>query len=294
MGGKAPFNAEQREERRAVVARCHHGSIKALAAALTIVIAVTSDALAWGTEGHHIVAEIAEQYLEPAAVRQVRELLALENATTLTEVSAWADAIRSQRRETARWHFVNIPIHPPGGMPQGYDAAHDCPRDDCVVGAIERFTAVLHDKDAPARDRLEALKFVVHFVADLHQPLHASNDGDRGGNTVAVILNERETSLHAVWDWGILAPAVGGDERVYALKLTHAITSAERDLWSAGGTVAWATESYQIAQRLIYAEWPHGPGALPDDYVAKALPLVNAQLEKAGVRLAAVLNAALR
>jgi hypothetical protein len=268
--------------------------MKALTAALAIVVGLTGHALAWGTEGHRIVAEIAEQYLEPGAARQVRGLLALENATTLADVSTWADEIRGQRRDTARWHFVNIPIHTPAGGPAAYDAARDCPGNDCVIGAIERFTAALRDKDAPARERLEALKFVVHFVADLHQPLHASNDNDRGGNTVAVILDGRETSLHAVWDWGILATAVGRDERAYALQLARAITQAELDQWNSGGTAAWARESYAIAQRLIYGEWPHGPGTLPDDYAAKALPVVNEQLEKAGVRLAAVLNAALR
>jgi hypothetical protein len=76
--------------------------------------------------------------------------------------------------------------------------------------------AVLHDKAAPARQRLEALKFVVHFVADIHQPLHCADDGDRGGNRVRVIFLGRNTNLHAVWDWGILAPAVAGDERASA------------------------------------------------------------------------------
>jgi hypothetical protein len=102
--------------------------MKALAAPLAIVIALTSQAVAWGGEGHRLVAEIAERYLEPETARRVRELLALENATTLAEVSTWADEIRSQWRETAPWHYVNIPIHPSAGTPSGYDAARDCPR----------------------------------------------------------------------------------------------------------------------------------------------------------------------
>jgi hypothetical protein len=88
---------------------------RAITAALLLLLGVRAPALAWGSEGHRVVAEIAEQYLEPATARQIRELLAIENATTLAQVSTWADEIRPQRRETARWHFVDIPIHPPGG-----------------------------------------------------------------------------------------------------------------------------------------------------------------------------------
>lgn len=261
--------------------------------AVLLLLSLPTPALAWGSEGHHIVADIAEQYLEPAAARQVRELLAIENATTLAQVSTWADDIRPQRPETARWHFVDIPIHPPAGTPAAYDAERDCPDGDCVVAAIERFDAVLRDKAAAPRDRLEALKFVVHFVADVHQPLHCADDGDRGGNDIHVTFRGRRMNLHAVWDWGILAPAVAGDERAYALRLAKAITPSELDQWRSGTLADWANESYGIARRLIYGEWPHGPGTLPASYEATALPVVNEQLAKAGVRLAAVLNASL-
>jgi hypothetical protein len=91
---------------------CYVRAMKAITAALLVVIDLTGPALAWGSEGHRIVAEIAEQYLEPATARRVRELLAIENATTLAQVSTWADEIRPQRRETAPWHFVDIPTHP--------------------------------------------------------------------------------------------------------------------------------------------------------------------------------------
>src|SRR6266849_3910782 len=100
-----------------------------------LVLAATSGhALAWGDEGHRLVAEIAEQYLEAGTARQVRELLAAENATTLAEVSTWADEIRGQRRDTARWHFVNVPVDPPASGPAVCDAARDCPGNDCVIG----------------------------------------------------------------------------------------------------------------------------------------------------------------
>jgi hypothetical protein len=159
--------------------------------------------------------------------------------------------------------------------------------------AIERFAAVLRDRSAPPRERLEAPKFVVHFVADEHQPLHCADNGDllhcadngdRGGNDIHVTFRGRRTNLHAVWDTGILAPAVAGDERADALRLAKAITPAELAQWRAGTPVDWANESYGIARRLIYGEWPHEPGPLPASYETAALPVVNEQLEKAGLR----------
>jgi hypothetical protein len=268
--------------------------MKALAAALAIVLLLTGRAFAWGDEGHRLAAEIAEQYLEPETARQVRELLALENATTLAEVSTWADEIRGQRRETARWHYVNIPIHPPEGTPAAYDAARDCPRGECVVAKIDELAAVLRDKGTSARERLEALKFLVHLVADVHQPLHASNDGDRGGNDLRVVFLGRQTNLHAVWDTGILFAAGIGDERAFAMELMRSIVPADLTQWRGGSAATWATESSDIARRLIYGKWERGPGPLQSSYVTTTLPVVRVQLDKAGVRLAAVLNDALR
>ena len=104
----------------------------------------------------------------------------------------------------------------------------------------------------------------------------------------------RPTNLHAVWDSGILEGAHIGDERAYALPLAKAITPDESERWRVGPAATWATESYSLARQLIYGEWPHGPGALPADYEDAALLVVNVQIEKAGVRLASLLNAALK
>ena len=204
-------------------------------------------------------------------------------------MSTWADEIRPQHPETRRWHFVSIPIHPAAGEPSGYDSARDCPQDECVVAKIEEFERVLADPQASERQRLEALKYVVHFIGDLHQPLHASNNDDRGGNEVAVTFMGQQASLHAVWNSAIIGPAVKGDERAYALRLAGDITLAERQQWSAGSAVSWANESYSIAVHMIYGQLPHG-GTLPDIYETEALPIVNQQLSRAGVRLAVVLN----
>jgi hypothetical protein len=248
-----------------------------LAIALILLSLVPARAFAWGSEGHRIIAEIAEQYLESETAQQIHALLDIENATTLAEIANWADQIRPQRRETAPWHFVNIPISAPG-----YDATRDCAGGNCVVAKIDQFTAELRNGSAPPQQRLEALKFVVHFVGDLHQPLHASDDNDRGGNQIRVKFRGHRTNLHAVWDAAILTPAVNGDERAYAMNLNHQIMPGDVQAWPKGTPEQWANESHAIAVKMIYCELPHR-GALPASYERAALPIVNEQLEKAGL-----------
>jgi hypothetical protein len=161
------------------------------------------------------------------------------------------------------------------------------------VAKIEDFLAELRNRSLPESERLEALKFVVHFVGDVHQPLHASDNGDRGGNEIRVTFERHRTNLHAVWDSGILAPAVQGDERAYALRLLRDITPEKITAWRAGSTVDWANESHAVAVTAIYGRLPRDAGTLPAAYENEALPLVNEQLERAGVRLAFALNSAL-
>lgn len=264
----------------------------ALLIGLAVFLANPIQARAWGYEAHRIIAEIAEQFLEPEIAPQVRELLAIENVTTLADVSTWADEIRLQRRETGPWHYVNIPITLPTGEPTAYDAARDCPLDACVVAKIEEFERTLRDHLLPERQRLEALKYIVHFVGDAHQPLHVSNNHDHGGNDDPVIFMGLQTNLHAVWDSSIIAPAVRGNERAYALQLVQSISEEQHQRWSEGSLISWVNEGHEIAARTIYGELPY-IGKLPDDYETKALPIVNEQLKRAGVRLAAVLNACL-
>jgi hypothetical protein len=267
-------------------------AVRAWAIALLFVLASKSNVGGWGLEGHRVIAEIAELHLEVATARDVRELLALENVTTLAQVAMWADQIRLQRRETAQWHFVNIPIRPPSGTPAAYDSQRDCPQDNCIVAKIDELARDLSDRTAPPRRRLETLKYLTHFVADIHQPLHSANNNDRGGNNTWVELNGKRTTLHALWDTSILAPAVNRDERTYALSLARSITQTRRTLWR-GSPPDWANESYEIAATVIYKGQPAPLGILPASYEAEMLPIVNQQLQRAGVRLAAVLNAAL-
>jgi hypothetical protein len=261
--------------------------MRRLAIVLIVAFLMPTRAFAWGSEGHRIIAEIAEQHLEPDTAKRVRDLLAIENNTSLADIANWADQIRRQRRDTAPWHFVDIPVDA-----STYDPARDCRRRSCIVAQLDRFIAVLRRSSAPSRERLEALKFVVHFVGDLHQPLHAADNDDRGGNDVHVIFSGHRTNLHAVWDSGLLAPVVNGDERAYALRLAHAITPNQIRQWQNGSTVAWVNESHGIAVEEIYGKLAHDAGRLPASYERQALSMVNEQLERAGVRLAYVLNVA--
>ena len=167
-----------------------------------------------------------------------------------------------------------------------------CVSSVCVVSP-ELWPQTLADPQASQHQRLEALKYVIHFIGDVHQPLHVANNDDRGGNDVAVTFMGHQTNLHAVWNSGIIGSAVKGDERAYALRLAGDITLAERQQWSVESAVSWANESYSIAVHMIYGQLPHS-GTLPDSYETEALPIANQQLSRAGVRLAMVLNTCLR
>ena len=208
------------------------------------------------------------------------------------------DQIRRERRETAPWHYVNIPVES-----DGYDAKRDGNNGDNVIDvidAVERFAKVLADHNAPREDRVEALKFVVHFIGDLHQPLHcADRNGDKGGNKRLVFFLDRPkaVSLHAVWDTFIL-PTSKGKQSVaeYGAALNARITSKQAKAWASGTPAEWAMESWRLAREVAYAGVPADgePPKLGEDYVAKAQPVVEEQIQKAGVRLAAALNLAFR
>jgi hypothetical protein len=246
-------------------------------------------ARAWGQSGHSIIAEIAQRRLEPSALRKVKELLGGE--VSLASVASWADGVRLIRPNTYNWHFVDIPYDA-----TSYDPARDCKgttKGDCVIAAIERFRKELGDPSRPSAERTEALMFLVHFMGDIHQPLHcAERNHDQGGNAVRVSFFGRPMNLHAVWDYGII------DRRTY--DWGEYVRHLERDwfpdhdiaAFGNGDPAEWAWATHQLAVNVAYA--------LPDDlnltdeYYAKSLPAVDQQLALAGVRLAKLLNDTLR
>ena len=174
-------------------------------------LSAQTDLFAWGRDGHAIIAQIAEARLTPQAKAGVEELL---GKRTMSSVASWADTIRKDREETSPWHYVNIPYEM-----RGYDPARDGKNGENVIDKIVDFANVLNDRKRPEAEREEALKFLIHFVGDLHQPLHCSErNEDRGGNFRLVFFLEKPEaiSLHRAWDSEILEHIMktAGDEKL--------------------------------------------------------------------------------
>lgn len=229
---------------------------------------------AWGENGHKIVAMLAEAQLSSLARQEVNRLLALEPGATLPSISTWADEHRSPA--TAPWHYVNFPR---GEC--NYQAERDCPDGKCVVGAINRQIEILHSPGDDVK-RLTALKYVVHFVGDIHQPLHAGFGHDRGGNSYQLQAFMRGSNLHAVWDSGLIN-AMQKENDAIVKDLLVLSQPIQKSAFSAAAT---AMESCHIVSR---------PDFYPDRLVTPAYvktygPVLADQLARAGYRLAQVLN----
>ena len=253
--------------------------------------------LAWGVEGHRLVARVAWAQMTPAAKAAVTRLLGDEDFAT---VSTWADEVKSKRPETYNWHFVDVPYGE-----KAYDAARDCPnseKGDCIIAALARAEQTMRNPARSENERREALKFFVHFMGDLHQPLHAIDNRDRGGNDVRAAVDghppaegRNNPNLHSVWD-SVLIGARGKTEETYGPWLieqvkVHPVPSGPIDY------TAWALESHRLAEDAVYT-YPGfhagAPGAeaveLNAAYQQKAHGLIDVQLQRAGVRLGRILN----
>ena len=235
----------------------------------------------WGPDGHKIVARIAERHLEAKAARAVRQILGPDRK--LADIASIADDVRNE--QTGPWHYVNIPI-----SSSVFEGALYCPNNHCVVGAIERFRDQLKAPGTSPQAAFEALYNVVHFVGDMHQPLHCGDRRDRGGNEVKVEFLGKPTNLHRVWDSGIL-DFLHMDWEILARKLGK-ISKSKRSAWSRGSVESWAMESHDLARDVAYRfQTPaSGPVVLGEAYARRGGPVVRRQLAKAGIRLAYVLN----
>lgn len=260
----------------------------ALATAFTLAALAASarSAHAWGREGHRAAARLTESRLSPAALAAVRGLL--EEGESLADASTWADEVRRSYPVSRPWHYVNFPITAPC-----YDARF-CPRRGCVVSKIEDFRKVLADRTAPRAERQEALRFLVHFVQDLHQPLHVGNREDRGGNDTQVQFFGKGSNLHKVWDSGLFDRGHDGEADLLA-RLETLAAADDAQTWASGTTEDWADESLQAARRAYVqpdVDLPLRSGAkLGAAYQVIHLPVAETRLAQAGVRLAEILNA---
>lgn len=256
-----------------------------LLAGLLAALLFQTAAFAWGRVGHRVVAQVATLHLSPQARAAIAQLL--PPGESLESIANWADEVRPERKETSTWHYINFPISAPAGPWKPF-----CPDSGCVVQAVLDMQARLADRSQPAAARAEALKFLVHFTADLHQPLHAGDQSDRGGNDIPVVFRNRPTNLHSLWDTPLVLAAL--DQPGVRARLARPAGRFERRRLQQGDPALWAWQSHDISRDAAYSPLPKArPAVIPDSYVATAAPAIELQLRRAGLRLARLLNTAL-
>jgi hypothetical protein len=310
--------------------------MSSFAAGLSLLFVHAPTALAWGCKGHQTVAYLAEKHLTPEA-KQMFQALLTENpidpqlkrycGNALTDVFAdaatWADDERTKAPKTAPWHFIDIPL---GAKPD--QVKEFCGATGCVTQAIVDQLAILKDKSAAAADRATALRFIIHFVGDLHQPLHATTNSDRGGNCVPVKYLRRNPhaaggsyipNLHGIWDTDLVERDMeGASPSEFADTLDTQFAASEASWQKAEMQLeAWAWEGHQFAAATSYGALPVKIAIEPNVAVEKctddndignrmlqlheaagqayqdaAAPVIEERLAQAGVRLAMILNEA--
>jgi nuclease S1 len=244
---------------------------------------------AWGGYGHRLIARLAETELTPQARAEVARLLGAADdrkrgQRMLGDIADWADDLRDDHpalgRATTRWHYINL-----GEDRCRYAPRKHCPDGNCVIGAIETQRGILADRKQPAEARARALKFLVHFVGDAHQPLHAGYARDKGGNTFQIRLNGKGSNLHTLWDREIVASAKLGEDRYLQHLLRMPLPDAAR--MDIGKPIAWTEASCRIVLRDGF----YPPRAkIEPAYFTQWRPTADAQMRIAGHRLAAMLN----
>ncbi len=253
----------------------------ALIASLTSICLFSSSlAMAWGQTGHRVTGAIAEHYLSAKAKSAIERLLPNES---LAEASTWPDEMRSHpdeywQKTATPWHWVTIPGD------KTYSQVGAPPQGDAYV-ALQHFREMLINPKSTTADKQKALRFIVHLIGDLHQPLHAGNGTDRGGNDVKVRFFWENSNLHRVWDSQMIA-----QRKLSYTEWTHwllqKISQQDRALWRDTDPQTWITESVAI-RKTIY---PDDANNMNYDYVFDHIPTVKQRLQQAGVRIADYLN----
>lgn len=275
--------------------------ILALAALLTL---MASPASAYWEYGHETVAAIAYRNVKPQTRAAIDRLLArqalLETPTcparTIEQASVWADCIKplGQRFSYAyNWHYQNVNICKP------FELKANCPDGNCVSAQIERDVKLLQDKAVPLREKVMALAFLVHFVGDLHQPLHAGDKGDLGGNRARSdygIYTPERLNLHTIWDGWLAERAISTPPPLVA-----AYSAEQRAVMGAGTVEDWSRENWQVARDVAYASAFGGDpcradlperGKLDDKTIGMLVDPLRLQITRGGLRLARLLDEA--
>jgi hypothetical protein len=270
-------------------------------------ITLASHASAWGSLGHNTVAYIAQSFLAPSTIQYTQTLLNDTSSAYLANVATWADSYRSQPGGafSAPYHYIDALDSPPTSCNVDYE--RDCPEEGCIVSAIANYTKRFQDEAIGLVERQKALKWVVHFLGDVHQPLHVENLAV-GGNTINVTFANSSTNLHRVWDTSIPEKFVGGfdmdDARDWANSLIDEIRGGKyanaTASWLQGivandsiaSSMHWAIDSNAYVCSTVVPEGEEGVEGqeLSGGYYDSAIPVVQVQIAKAGYRLAAWLN----
>ena len=287
-----------------IMNRC---AIRAVVAALTLLLTAQPASAYWEL-GHETIAAIAMANVKPTTRTAIRRLLAESRVmdtpecptTTIEQASVWADCIKPLKDAQGKnrfgyaynWHFQNVNVCQP------FDLTAACKDGNCVSAQIEREVAVLKSRASSQKARVEAFLFLVHFVGDLHQPMHAGDKGDRGGNDMKAaygIYGPDRFGLHQVWDGPLAERAISTPPR-----LVRRYSFAEKRAASAGTVTDWSLESWRVSRDTVYAGAlggdacvPSRPVVLDDATVARAVPVLHEQIEKGGLRLARLLDEAL-
>ncbi|HYH10389.1 MAG TPA: S1/P1 nuclease [Thermoanaerobaculia bacterium] len=263
---------------------------------LALISLLPTPLFAWGAKGHAVTAEIAERGLSPNVAQQIR---GMNFNAPLRDVASMPDDWRADETkglrpgDTGALHYSNIP-----NDQATFDRARDCKDDNCIVAAIEKYLAVLKDRNQPRDKRREALIFVVHFMGDLHQPMHSAGGQvkdeqtgkmipDRGGNLVKIRLLGVETNLHSAWDgllvdWG---PVTVEDYADYLMGYEMRGRSVEE--LQRGTVVDWFNESHYAA---VHHAYDIGNGTLGSEYAKQNIGIVYERLLRGGLRLRKVLE----
>lgn len=270
----------------------------------SLLVAITIGSLAsleaWGGQGHRLVGLVAASHLTPVAKQNVAWLL---DGQTLARVASWADDQRTDNQQTGYWHYLNIPPNA-----SGYDRDRDCPRQpevaagsrgdrwrDCAVDRILYMEHRAADRALDRADRATALKFLVHFIGDLHQPFHALGVG-RGGNDVLVRVfgavncgndpaQQSPCNLHSVWDSRLIARRAL-DDAAYVAVLEKLIAERKWAGQPPGTPAEWAEQSWALGKKALVAPDTN----IDEAYYRAHLPVIDERLALGAVRLAAVLN----
>ena len=276
-------------------------------AALAALLTLSTPAAAWWEYGHETVGRIAFDAARPETRAAIRKLMAQGrlldtpecSVATIELVSYWPDCVKplAERFSYASpWHYQNVDICKP------FDLKAPCKDGNCVSAQIERQARLLADRTVPTRERLMALAFLVHFVGDLHNPMHAGDRGDRGGNGVKANygLVGGRTNLHSIWD-GYLAERAISTPPSGAHALLASIPQSERPALAAGTVEDWSREQWESARKFAYAsligdpcgEKPEARPTLDEADVRALIPEVRRGVVAGGLRLARLLDDAL-